>query len=53
MSLNKEKREELESQAAEIQEKLTETVTEYKKVGNQMLIAGGQLPSIWSLLFWP
>ena len=41
MSLNNEKREELESQAAEIQEKLTETVTEYKKVGNQMLIAGG------------
>ena len=41
MSQNKEKREELESQAAEIQEKLTETVTEYKKVGNQMLIAGG------------
>ncbi len=41
MSLNKEKREELESQAAEIQDKLTETVTEYKKVGNQMLIAGG------------
>ena len=41
MSLNNEKREELESQAAEIQEKLTETVTEYNKVGNQMLIAGG------------
>jgi hypothetical protein len=41
MSQNKEKREELESQAAEIQEQLTETVTEYKKIGNQMLIAGG------------
>jgi hypothetical protein len=41
MSQNKEKREELESQAAAIQEQLTETVTEYKKVGNQMLIAGG------------
>jgi hypothetical protein len=41
MSQNKEKREELESQVAEIQEQLTETVTEYKKVGNQMLIAGG------------
>jgi tRNA A37 N6-isopentenylltransferase MiaA len=41
MSQNKEKRDELESQAAEIQEQLTETVTEYKKVGNQMLIAGG------------
>ena len=41
MSQNKEKRAELESQAAEIQEQLTETVTEYKKVGNQMLIAGG------------
>ena len=43
MSQNKEKREELESQAAAIQEQLTETVTEYKKVGNQMLIAGGIL----------
>ena len=41
MSQNKEKRAELESQAAEIQEQLTETVTEYKKIGNQMLIAGG------------
>jgi hypothetical protein len=41
MSQNKEKRAELESQVAEIQEQLTETVTEYKKVGNQMLIAGG------------
>ena len=41
MSQNKEKREELESQVAEIQEQLTETVTEYKKIGNQMLIAGG------------
>ncbi len=41
MSQNKEKRAELESQAAEIQEQLTETVTEYKKVGNQLLIAGG------------
>lgn len=40
MSQNKEKREELESQAAEIQEQLTETITEYKKIGNQMLIAG-------------
>ena len=43
MSQNKEKREELESQAAAIQEQLTETVTEYKKVGNQMLIGGGIL----------
>jgi hypothetical protein len=41
MSLNKEKREELESQAALLQEDISETVTEYKKVGNQMLIAGG------------
>ncbi len=41
MSQNKEKRAELESQAAEIQEQLTETVSEYKKIGNQMLIAGG------------
>jgi hypothetical protein len=41
MSQNKEKREELESQAAAIQEQLTETVTEYKRIGNQMLIAGG------------
>lgn len=43
MSQNKEKREELESQAVAIQEQLTETVTEYKKVGNQMLITGGIL----------
>jgi len=41
MSQNKEKRAELEIQAAAIEEQLTETVTEYKKVGNQMLIAGG------------
>ena len=43
MSQNKEKREELESQAAAIQEDISETVTEYKKVGNQILIAGGIL----------
>jgi hypothetical protein len=43
MSQNNEKRAVLESQAAEIQEQLTETVTEYKKVGNQLLIAGGIL----------
>jgi hypothetical protein len=41
MSQNKEKRAELEIQAAAIEEQLTETVTEYKKIGNQMLIAGG------------
>ncbi len=41
MSQNKELRAELESQAAEIQEQLTETVSEYKKIGNQMLITGG------------
>ena len=41
MSQNKEKRSELESHAAEIQEQLSETVTEYKKVGNQLLVAGG------------
>ncbi|MEN9959779.1 MAG: hypothetical protein RL045_26 [Bacteroidota bacterium] len=41
MSQNREKREELENQAAALEEQLTETVTEYKKVGNQLLIAGG------------
>jgi hypothetical protein len=43
MSQNKAKRDELESQATAIQEDISETVTEYKKVGNQMLIAGGIL----------
>jgi hypothetical protein len=43
MSQNKAKRDKLESQAAAIQEDISETVTEYKKVGNQMLIAGGIL----------
>jgi hypothetical protein len=43
MSQNKAKRDELESQAAAIQEDISETVTEYKKVGNQILIAGGIL----------
>ena len=41
MSQNKVKREELESQAAAIQEDIVETVEEYKKVGNQLLVAGG------------
>lgn len=41
MSQNKVKREELESQAAAIQEDIVETVEDYKKVGNQLLVAGG------------
>jgi hypothetical protein len=49
MSLNKEKREELESQAALLQENISETVTEYKKVGNQLLIAGGIVASAYLL----
>jgi hypothetical protein len=41
MSQNREKRKELENQAAALEGQLTETVTEYKKVSNQLLIAGG------------